>query len=288
VVLQELYLDKYGKAGESQKRFARALYGKDHPYARDTVEKEIALAKTAPAKLALRLRRYAADLRLPANMDLFLAGGLDPGVAGKEAERSFGAYPYAKGPMFDFPRVDTTRAYARLVGPSNELSSPMCQLVFAWNTGVCIRDPDARVLMALREYLDGILLLHLREKFGDAYTPEVEYEPDGCSGVFTVSVTSSVKPATVERRVFEAIASAKQQVNQREVARFKSRAKLKRLKSVGDNMALVKSMVEFTTDGGSADDLAVETVTADEILAAAQRYLPAHEGAYVRLALRGQ
>jgi hypothetical protein len=46
--------------------------------------------------------------------------------------------------------------------------------------------------------------------------------------------------------------------------------------------------MERTLDGASAHDLAVETVTADEIVAAARKYLPSHRNAYVRLALKGQ
>ena len=41
-------------------------------------------------------------------------------------------------------------------------------------------------------------------------------------------------------------------------------------------------------DGASVDDMAPETVSRDELLAAARRYLPSHKGGYVRLALRGQ
>jgi predicted Zn-dependent peptidase len=288
VVLQELYLDKYGKAEDSQKRFMRALYGKTHPYALDTVEKEIAMARTPPAKLAAKLRACAAGLRLPANMDLILAGGFDLKEAEDAVRTSFGPFAYARGPMFDFPRVPTTRGYEKLVGPSHELSEPMCELTIAWNTDVCVRDPEARVLMALREYMSCVLFMQLRERLGETYTPEIEYEPDGCSGVFTITVTSSADAAKVERSVFDAFDLVKHTVDHREVARFKSRAKLKRLKNARDNVELVRSRVESAAFGTSPRDLEIETVTAEEIHLAAQRHLPAYRGPYVRLALRGQ
>jgi predicted Zn-dependent peptidase len=288
VVLQELYLDKYGKAGTTQKRFLRALYGKDHPHSLDTVEKEIAMAKTPPAKLAAKLRAYAEGLRLPGNMDLILAGGFDMDAAEAAAQSAFGVYPSAKGPLFDFPRVPITRGYEKLAGPSHDLSQPMCEVTLAWNTGVCVRDPEARVLMALCEYLSGMLFLQLREQRGETYVPEISYEPDGCSGVFNITVTSSAAATQVEHSIFSAMEHAKQTIDQREVARFKSRAKLKRVKSAGDNMGLVQRKLEIAVDGASADDFEIETVTADEILLAAQRYLPAHKSAYVRLTLLGQ
>lgn len=288
VVLQELYLDKYGMDGERERRIARALYGSDHPYAYDTVDREIATAMTPPAVLTARLRRYAAGLRLPANIDLFLAGGIGVAATEAAARETVGAYPYAKAPMFDFPRVAVTRNHERLIGPARDLSRPMCELSIAWNTGVCIQDRDARVVMALREYLDAVLFLHLREKYGEAYTPEIKYEPDSCSGVCTATVTSSANPIKVERSVFEAFDQAKQSIDRREVARFAGRVKLARLKSESSNEELVKQIVASTIDGGSSESLAIETVTADEILAAARQYLPDRGGGYVRLALRGQ
>lgn len=288
VVLQELYLDKYAKADETQKRFFRLLYGGDHPYACDTAEKEIAKAKTPPAELAAELRRYAGALKLPANMDLVLAGSIDFPAAEAAARRSFGAYPFARAPMFDFPRVATTRAYHKLAGPSHDLSRPMCELVLAWNTGVCLRDPHACILLALREYLDAILFLHLRERYGEAYTPEIEYVPDSCSGVFTIKITSSADASRIERGVFESIDQAKQSIDLREVARFAGRKKLDRLKGAHDNASLVKRFVEATTDSASIAELSVETVSPEDLLMAARHYLPVHRGAYVRLALRGQ
>lgn len=288
VVLQELYLDKYGKAGKAQKKFNAALYGRNHPYARDTTEKEIAKAKTPSPKLAAELRQYAAGLKLPANMDLFLAGDLDPAAIEQAIEQAFGGCPAARGPLMDLPRVGLTRAYDRLTGPSYELSAPMCELVMAWNTGICVRDPDAPVLMALKEYLDCRLFLELREKHGDTYTPEVEFEPDSCSGAFKITITSSTEPAKLERRVFEAIDTIKGGIDAREIARFQHRVELKRRKNARDNKALIERMVDRTVDGASTEDLGIGAVTAEDMLAAARKYLPSHKGAYVRLTLNGQ
>lgn len=288
VVLQELYLDKHDVTRAQERRVARALYGSDHPYAFDTVDSEIATAMTPPDLLAEQLRRYAASLKLPANIDLFLVGGIDAAATENAVSEAFGKFPYAKAPMSEFPRVAVTRNHERLNGPARDLARPMCEVSIAWNTGVCIQDRDARVLMALREYLDSVLFLHLRETYGEAYTPEIKYEPDMCSGVFTVSVTSSVSPVKVESSVFEAFDQAKQSVNSREVARFAGRVKLARLKTETDNEELLKQMVEATIDGGSMDALAIEAVTADEIMTAAKRYLPDRGGGYVCVALRGE
>jgi len=288
VVLQELYLDKHDLTRAQERQVARALYGSNHPYAFDTVDLEIATAMTPPAVLAEQLRRYAEGLKLPANIDLFLAGSIDVAATQNAVSEAFGKFPYAKAPMSRFPRVAVTRNHERLNGPARDLAQPMCEVSMAWNTGVCIQDRDARVLMALREYLDSVLFVHLREKYGEAYTPEIKYEPDMCSGVFTVSVTSSVSPVKVESSVFEAFDQVKQGVDSREVARFAGRVKLARLKTETDNEELLKQIVGATIDGGSLDALAIGAVTADEIMAAAKRYLPDRNGGYVCVALRGE
>ena len=39
--------------------------------------------KVPPTELAAQLRDFAASVRLPANMDLFLVGSIDPDAAAK-------------------------------------------------------------------------------------------------------------------------------------------------------------------------------------------------------------
>jgi predicted Zn-dependent peptidase len=153
---------------------------------------------------------------------------------------------------------------------------------------VCFSGADARVLLGLSAYLSTALFDELREKDGDTYTPEVGYEPDDCSGVFKISVASSKDPQKVEKRVFEVIDKMKSDIDARELPRLRDRIALNRCKAAGDNQALLERMVDRTLDGASVDDLAVETVTREEMLAAARKYLPSHRQAYVRLALKGQ
>ena len=47
-------------------------------------------------------------------------------------------------------------------------------------------------------------------------------------------------------------------------------------------------MVERSLQGGSCHNLAVETVSDEEVLAAARKYMPSYHQGYVRLALKGQ
>jgi predicted Zn-dependent peptidase len=74
VVLQELYLEKFDAERAIKNSVNATLYGPGHPYARETLDDEIAKAKTEPPRFAAELRRYAESIQLPANMDLFLAG----------------------------------------------------------------------------------------------------------------------------------------------------------------------------------------------------------------------
>jgi hypothetical protein len=73
-----------------------------------------------------------------------------------------------------------------------------------------------------------------------------------------------------------------------ELSRLRDRIALKRCKEAYDNEMQVDCMVARTLDGASCHDLAVEAATRDEVLAAARRYMPSYQKAYVRLALRGQ
>ena len=128
----------------------------------------------------------------------------------------------------------------------------------------------------------------LREKDGDTYTPEVSYEPDACSGVFKIGISSSKDPQRVEKRVFDVIDRMKSDIDAKELARLRDRIELKRRKEANETRHCSTALVERTLNGASVDDLAVETVTREEMLAAARKYMPSHRQAYVRLALKGQ
>ena len=288
VVLEELYLDKYSPEKLAQGKFDRELFGKSHPYAKETLQEEIERCKIAPAKLAAQLRDFAGTIRLPANMDLFLVGSIDPGAVEKLAKEHFGRFAFAQGPRLQIPQVAVTRAYKGLTGASYELQRPMTDLRIAWNTGVSVTSAEARVLLALREYLNTALFDELREKDGDTYTPEVKYEPDACSGIFKIAISSSKDPQSVEKKVFEVIDKMKSDIDVKELSRLQNRIALTRCKDANDNEALLDRLVARTLDGTSVDDLAVETVTHEEVLAAARKYMPSHRQAYVRLALEGQ
>jgi len=164
----------------------------------------------------------------------------------------------------------------------------MTDLRIAWNTGVCLNNADARVLVALGQYLNTALFDALREKDGDTYTPEVAFEPDTCSGVFKISISSSKDPQRVEKKIFDVIDKMKSDIDGKELARLRDRIALKRCKEANNNETLVDCMVERTLEGASVDDLAVDTVTREELLAAARKYMPSHRQAYVRLALKGE
>ena len=194
VVLEELYLDKYDPDRVAQCKFDRELFGASHPYVKETLPEEIARCKLAPAKLAAELRDFANSVRLPGNMDLFLVGSIEPDAVAKLVNEHFGRFAAAEGPRLDIPHVAVTRAYRSLTETSYELQRPMSDLKLAWNTGVCLGSPDARVLLALSEYLNTALFDELREKDGDTYTPEVHFETDACSGVFNIAISSSKDP----------------------------------------------------------------------------------------------
>ena len=288
VVLEELYLDKYSPGKLAEYKMDRELLGQFHPYAKDTMEEEVARCKIPPAKLAGQLRDFAASVRLPANMDLFLVGSIDPGAVEKLLQEHFGKYAFAEGPRLEIPRAGVTRAYKGLAEASHELERPMTELRIAWNTDVCVTSADARVLMALSEYLSTALFDDLREKDGDTYTPEVTYEPDACSGIVKISVSSSKDPERMEKKVFDIIEKMKADIHGKELSRLRDRIALKRRKEAYENETLVYCMVARTLDGASCHDLAVETVTREEVLAAAQTYMPSYQQGYVRLALKGQ
>ena len=287
VVLEELYLEKYTPDKLAQCKFDRELFGSSHPYGRDTMEQEIALCKVRPATLAMQLRDFATAVRLPANMDLFLVGSLEPADVESLVEEHFGRFPFAQGPQLELPPVAVTRTYRGLVETSYELRRPMADLHLAWNTGVCITSAAAATVLTLGEYLAAALFDELREKHGDTYTPEVDYEPDRCSGILKISISSSKDPEKVEQRVFDVIETMKAEIDATELTSLRDRVLLKRRKEANDNEVVLHCLMEHTLDGGSLHGVTAETVTCEEVLAAARKYLPSHRQSYVRLALVG-
>ena len=287
VVLQELYLDKYDSERVLKKRFHAKLYGAQHPYSRDTADAEIAKANTPPEKLAAELRQYAQTIRLPANMDLFLVGRMDGENVEDLVGDAFGKYPFAEGRLLDIPNVAVTRTHHKLKGTSQQLKRPLSELKIAWNTGVRVMDPDAAALVALSHYMNDLVIEELREK-GYAYSPDVSYQPDRCSGVFKIAAVSSKDPALVERRILRAIDRLKTEVKEGDLDRFKDRLDLSRMKAVEGNDAILKRMVERLVDGGSVEDCDIDTVTANDVRAAARKFLPASNGAYVLSVLSGR
>jgi predicted Zn-dependent peptidase len=288
VVLQELYLDRYDARFGHRKLFDAALFGSRHPYGIDTTEAEIAMAKLPPQTLAAHLRAYAQKIRLPANMQLFLVGGFDAGEAGAMVARSFGRYPFAEGPMLAVPQAPVTLAHRAFSASSPELRRPLSQIKIAWNTGVSITNGEAKVVLALSEYLNAMLFRRLRERHGDAYAPVASYQPDDCSGIFEINIPSTQASQKIERKVFDGISALKSNIDASELARFRDRVELKRRKNAENNEAMVERLVQRAVDGASIHDLNLEAVTAESVLAAARTYLPAYEGAYVRLSLVGR
>jgi predicted Zn-dependent peptidase len=288
VVLQELYLIKYEASARAKRQFDQALYGKSHPYARDTVETEIAKARCPPRLLARELAAFAHTVRLPSNMDLFLVGDLEANEVRHLAAQHFGPFPFAQGPVLDLPGAEITRGYNALSATSSDLRGPLSELKIAWSTGVRITDPDAKVMLALGGYLNGALFEQIRDRLGDAYTPEAVYDCDRTCGIFEIMVTSSKAPATVEARVFETIAMLKRSVDAAELERFRDRFELMRRRKAEGNDTILENMVGKALNGATVSDFDVGSITPEDVLAAARRYLPSHKGAYVRLALTGQ
>ena len=288
VVLQELYLDRYDARSAHKKLFDAALFGSRHPYGIDTTHSEIATAKLPPHRLAAELREYAQTIRLPANMQLFLVGGLEANSAGAMVAKAFGRFPFAAGPVLAVPQAPVTMVHRAFSAASPELRRPLSQIKIAWNTGVGVAHPEAKVVLALSEYLNAMLFRSLRERHGDAYAPVASYQPDECSGIFEINIPSAQASGQIERKAFEGIAALKASIDASELVRFRDRVELKRRKNAESNEAIVERLLQRAVEGGSIHDLNLETVTAEGVLAAARKYLPSYAGAYVRLSLIGR
>lgn len=287
IVLQELYQDKYSGEAAIRRRFQSILYGRDHPHGKDTLDREIATAKTPAKKLARELQDFAAKIRLPANMDLLLAGDFEPAAMRDLAEQHFGGVSYAAGPMLELPRVGITRSYHAMSGKTGDLKRPLSEIRIAWNTDIPIGHPEARTLIALSACANEALFTELREKHGDAYSPEVAYDPDACSGVFTVNVGTSKHPDKVEQRIFSIFDRLKNKLDPAELNRFKERWELKLAKAADSGDTRIQTMAARVVDGCAAEDLDIGSVSYQEVSEAARKYLPRYKGAYVRVSLMG-
>ena len=114
-------------------------------------------------------RAYAQTVRLPANMDAFLAGGMDASAVATIVRKYFGVFPLAQGPMLAVPQAPITRTYRTFMASSPELRRPLSKAKIAWNTGVGVTHCDAKVVLALSEYLNAMLFRQIRETYGDSY-----------------------------------------------------------------------------------------------------------------------
>ena len=88
--------------------------------------------------------------------------------------------------------------------------------------------------------------------------------------------------------MFDVIDKMKSDIDGKELARLRDRIELKRRKDAHNNEALLDGWWRGRCTALRVDDLPVETVTREEMLAAARKYMPSHRQAYVRLALKGQ
>jgi predicted Zn-dependent peptidase len=289
VVLQELYDDKYDRSTRSQRQFDRSLYGNDHPLARDTTEAEIRKAKMPADRLALELREFSKLLRLPANMNLYIAGSL--GRHSSDLDRliacHFGRYAYNCGPLLQMPKVARTAGYKRLTKRSRDLRRPLCSLEIAWNTGVTIRHPEAAALVLLAEYTNSVLFDRVREENGDAYSPEASFDLCDYAGVFDIYLKTTKNPRGIEKQVLAALDGIKQGIEARELERCKERLELRRRRNRHRDDTLLDSLSECTRYGIATDQLDIQSVTVSDVKAAAEHYLPAYHGAYIRLAELG-
>ena len=178
------------------------------------------------------------------------------------------------------------RTHQRISGVASNLSRPMGEIRIAWNTGVAIGDPDAHVLLALGEYLNELLFSELRKKHGAAYSPEAGYEPDSCSGIFSIVITTR-KPLGEVESGYSRFAEIKDYINPTELALYRDRWELKRLKLVESSEFDFRTLVARLVEGCALEDLAIERVSADDMVAAARKYLPKYKGGYVCVSLRG-
>jgi len=287
IVLQELLLEKYSSEGEIRRKFNRLVFGPDHPRGVDTVDKEIALAKLPMRKLVSKLLEYANLIRLPGNMDLFVVGDVEPSWLGDLAERYFGKYPAASGPMPEMPAAQPTRKYTKISGYSRELSRPLSEVRLAWNTGSTITHPDACALFALSDYVNEMLFRELRERDGASYSPEAYFEPDDCSGILGLSVKTSKRPETIERRICAILEAIKGGVDPTELELYRERWELQRLKVAESADSLLQTLVDRVINGCAVEDLDINSVDAERLTETARKYLPTYKGPYFYVELRG-
>lgn len=287
IVLQELLLEKHSSEGAIRRKFNSLVFGPDHPRGVDTLDGEIALVKSPTKKLVAKLLDYASLIRLPGNMDLFVVGDVEASWVADLAERYFGKYPIASGAMLEMPPAQPTKKYMKIAGLSSELSRPLSDVRLAWNTGATITHPDACALLALGDYVNEMLFRELRERDGASYSPEAYFEPDDCSGILSLSVKTSERPETIERRICSILNAIKNGVDATELELYRERWELQRLKVAESADSLLQSLVDRVINGCALEDLDINSVDAERLTEAARKYLPDYKGPYFYMELRG-
>ena len=91
----------------------------------------------------------------------------------------------------------------------------------------------------------------------------------------------------MEKRVFSILDRIKDYIDPTELALYRDRWELKRLKLVESSESTLEALVARLVEGCALEDLAIERVSADDMVAAARKYLPKYKGGYVCVSLRG-
>lgn len=290
VVLEELYADKLGFQQDGEQEFDEALYGRDHPVVRDTLDAEIAKAKQPPERLAAELRIYGKRLRLPGNMDLFVLGevrGRGGRIEGL-VERHFGRFAKRSGPLLEIPPVARTVRYKKVTRRVRELRRPLSELMLGWNTSVTLAHPHAAALTVAASCLNALLFDTVREEHGSSYSPEASFSATPYAGIVHVHLPTTRSPARVERDFFKVVESFKQGVDGRTLRRMRERLELAKRREGRQDEVLLEAMKDRAAYGVAASDFATHAVGAEEVRAAARLYLPDYRGGYVRLARIGR
>ena len=266
------------------------LFGENSPHAYQVFGKEDVVAKATPQDLQkIHERGYHA-----ANMDLILAGGLPENIEDLVREK-FQHLARGENQKYVFPRntleekkVIHTPAPELLNKDNPEASTALVYVAFPACT---YGDVDYYAVNVLAKFLCMASSSHLFNKLsrnmGLAYDVGGDYDCSNNKGALSIwGKVDASRIGEAIRGIFEGMSDFQEcPFPQEKLKRLTGKAKYDLAKTYESNHGHVSS-IEVKLDYGLDPEThltEIETVTSEQVLEAANRYLPAPDGKYVLL-----
>ena len=274
-------------SGRVFRLLAKNLYPGGHPYSRDLLGTADSVNKLTPADL----KKYYEELVRPENLIIAVAGDVEPQkVRDTLDELLAGWKPEGKGLAVSIPKAPAPIKEFSTV--SEKLDRAQTHLAFGFQAPG-LGSSEGPALEVLASYLSGMsgpLFRELRDQQSLAYTVYAAYNPGLGIGSFNFYIATDPKKVDTALKGFEEIIerTRKNPISAEELEgakRYIIGNTKSRLQTVSSRtyQAILNDLYGLGLDYDDKRLAQIEKVTADEVRAAAEKYLNKNHGILVTL-----